>query len=203
MSEIETEVKFYVQDLRRIETRLLIERARLIQARVHETNLRFDTEQGELKRSQRVLRLRQDEQARLTFKGPSIEGERGVASRAEIEFTVEDFGKAQRFLEALGYRVTAFYEKFRATYEWRGLHVMLDELPYGTFVEIEGEDVEEIQRAANLLGLRWEAMVKMGYRALYERAAPRYGLEETNLSFEEVQKTQINLAEFGIRAADE
>jgi len=203
MGETETEVKFHVQNLARIETRLLTEQARLIQPRVHEINLRFDTQDNQLRNSQRVLRLRQDEKARLTFKGPSTEGERGVSSRAEIEFIVEDYGKAQRFLEALGYRVTAFYEKFRATYEWRGMHVMLDELPYGTFIEIEGENAEEIQRAATALGLRWEAMVKMGYRALYERIAPRYALNAAHLSFNELQKTQINLAEFGVHAADE
>ena len=89
MNGHETEVKFHVNDLKKIEARLLELGARLIQPRTHETNLRFDTANDDLRQDKKVLRLRQDEQARLTFKGPSVEREGGVASRVEIEFAVE------------------------------------------------------------------------------------------------------------------
>ena len=55
--------------------------------------------------------------ARFTFKGPSEEEEGGILSRQEIEFVVGDFESAKQFLEALGYEVVVFYEKFRTTYE--------------------------------------------------------------------------------------
>jgi adenylate cyclase class 2 len=201
-SGCETEVKFHVRDLQKIESRLLELQARLVQPRAHETNFRFDTPGDDLRREKKVLRLRQDDKARLTFKSPRVDRERGVPSRREIEFVVEDFESAKEFLEALGYVVVVFYEKFRATYQLNDTLIMLDELPYGTFVEIESEDVEAIHSIASLLGLKWEAMIKAGYHALYDRVAGKYGLDATRLSFEELKKAKVNVADMDIVPAD-
>ena len=202
MNGHETEAKFYVQNLRKIELRLQELKAQLIQPRIHETNLRFDNSNNDLRSSYRVLRLRQDDKARFTFKGPSEEQEGGILSRREIEFVVEDFERAREFLEALGYRVVVFYEKFRTTYELNDTHIMLDELPYGKFVEIEGENVDEIHNIANLLNLNWDAMVKAGYHALFERVAGKFNLELSQLSFTALEKAKITSDDLGIQAAD-
>jgi len=202
MNGQETEAKFYIRDLRKIELRLQELKAQLIQPRIHETNLRFDNANSDLRRSYRVLRLRQDEKARFTFKGPSVEKEGGVLSRQEIEFVVEDFESAKQFLEALGYEAVVFYEKFRATYELNDTHIMLDELPYGEFIEIEGESVEAIHNIANLLGLNWDAMIKAGYHALFERVTGKYNLESSQLSFAALKEVKITTKDLGIEAAD-
>jgi adenylate cyclase class 2 len=202
MNGHETEAKFYIQNLRKIELRLQELKAQLIQPRIHETNLRFDNASSDLRRSYRVLRLRQDEKARFTFKGPSEEKEGGILSRREIEFVVEDFESAKQFLEALGFESVVFYEKFRTTYELNDTYIMLDELPYGEFIEIEGENVEEIHNTANLLGLNWNAMVKAGYHALFERAAGKYDLEPSQLSFAALEKVKITPEDLSIQAAD-
>ena len=202
MNGQEIEAKFHVQNLRKIELRLLELKAQLIQPRVHEVNLRFDRSDGELRNSFRVLRLRQDDIARFTFKGPSVEKEGGILSRQEIEFEVGDFDSAKQFLEAIGFQVVVFYEKFRATYELNDTHIMLDELPYGSFIEIEGENVESIHSIADLLSLNWEAMVKAGYHALFERVAGKYGLDVSKLSFENLEGVTIKTTDMGIVAAD-
>ena len=202
MNGQEIEAKFHVQNLRKIELRLLELKAQLIQPRVHEINLRFDRPDGELRNSFRVLRLRQDDIARFTFKGPSVEKEGGILSRQDIEFEVGDFDSAKHFLEAVGFQVVVFYEKFRTTYELNDTHIMLDELPYGSFIEIEGENVESIHSIADLLGLNWEAMVKAGYHALFERVAGKYGLDVSKLSFENLESATIKTTDMGIVAAD-
>ena len=202
MNGQEIEAKFHVQNLKKIELRLLELKAQLIQPRVHEVNLRFDRPDGELRNSFRVLRLRQDDIARFTFKGPSVEKEGGILSRQEIEFEVGDFDSAKQFLEAIGFQVVVFYEKFRATYELNDTHIMLDELPYGSFIEIEGENVESIHSIADLLSLNWEAMVKAGYHALFERVAGKYGLDVSKLSFENLEGVTIKTTDMGIVAAD-
>ena len=202
MNGQETEAKFHVQNLRKIELRLLELKAQLIQPRVHEVNLRFDRPDGELRNSFRVLRLRQDDIARFTFKGPSVEKEGGILSRQEIEFEVGDFDSAKHFLEAVGFQVVVFYEKFRTTYELNNTHIMLDELPYGSFIEIEGENVETIRSVADAIGLNWEAMVKAGYHALFERVAGKYGLDVSKLSFENLKGVTIKTTDMGIVAAD-
>lgn len=202
MNGHETEAKFYVQNLGKIEMRPQELKAHLIQPRIHETNLRFDNSNNELRSTFRVLRLRQDDKARFTFKGPSEESEGGILSRREIEFVVEDFESARQFLEAIGFEVVVFYEKFRTTYELNNIHIMLDELPYGEFVEIEGDSVEGIHTIANLLGLKWDAMVKAGYHALFERVTGKYNLEPSQLSFAALENIKITVDDFNIQVAD-
>lgn len=202
MNGREIEAKFHVQDLKKIELRLLELKAQLIQPRVHEVNLRFDRPDGELRNSFRVLRLRQDDIARFTFKGPSVEKDGGILSRQEIEFEVGDFDSAKQFLEAIGFQVIVFYEKFRTTYDLNNTHIMLDELPYGSFIEIEGENVKTIHSIADLLGLNWDAMVRAGYHALFERVAGKYGLDVSKLSFENLRSVKIAIEDMDIIAAD-
>ncbi|RJP51810.1 MAG: class IV adenylate cyclase [Anaerolineaceae bacterium] len=202
MNGRETEVKFFVNDLQKIELRLRKLKAQLIHPRAHEINLRFDDENGSLRRSSKVLRLRRDVETKLTFKGPSEEREGGVMSRREIEFSVGDFKGAKQFLEALGFMPVVFYEKYRATYEMNGVHIMLDELPYGEFVEIEGEDINMLMETAKALGLNWNAMVKAGYHALFDRVAEKFGLVSSQLSFEALESVRITADDMNIVPAD-
>ena len=65
MNGQETEVKFYVKQLKRAEQRLQALGAHLIQPRMHEVNLRFDLPDNSLRGAGKVLRLRQDDQARI------------------------------------------------------------------------------------------------------------------------------------------
>ena len=202
MNGHETEVKFFVKDLKRVELRLREFSAQLIQPRVHEINLRFDNANGDLRRELKVLRLRKDTQAKFTFKGPSEDYEGGVLRRQEIEFTVGDFAAATEFLEAIGFQPILFYEKFRETYELSGVHIMLDELPYGNFVEIEGDDVAVLRKVANQLKLNWRVMVKAGYHAIFERAVDKYNLDPAQLSFKALERVTITPDDLSIIPAD-
>lgn len=91
---LEIEVKFWVQDLAPSQVRLEEIGARLVRPRTLERNLRFDNPASELTRNHRVLRLRMDTVARLTYKGPGFV-RHGVRHREEIEFEVSDFGAAR------------------------------------------------------------------------------------------------------------
>ncbi len=188
----EIEVKFYVGDLEAFAKQLTALEAKQEQPRTHEYNLRFDTPNGALTRQHRVLRLRRDEQIRLTYKGPS-DTSSGASAREEIEFAVEDFAAAQQLLEALGYQVSVIYEKYRTTYTLDNLHITLDELPIGNFVEIEGPDAEIIQAAAEKLGLDWGARILVSYLALFERVKGKLGLKIRDLTFENFAGIEIAL----------
>ena len=96
----ELEVKFYLTDLSALQERLLAGGAMLMQERIHEVNLRFDTPAGDLSRSFRVLRLRQDAEGRVTYKGPGEEVA-GVRQRQELEFVVSDFAAARAVFGAI------------------------------------------------------------------------------------------------------
>lgn len=201
MSDQEIEVKFYITDLARIRERLEALDARLVQPRVLETNLRFDTPDQELARTYRVLRLRQDTEARLTFKGPAQSSE-GARIRQEIEFTVEDFDRARAFLEALGYRLTLAYEKYRMVYDLDRVHVTLDGMPYGDFVELEGPDVPALQLVNGKLDLDWEAGVPASYTVLFEQLKAKLNLSFRDLTFENFRDVPVTAADLGVRPAD-
>ena len=64
----ETEVKLYIRNITAVKDRLHSLGAYLIRQRTHELNLRFDTPGRDFMREGRVLRLRQDEAIRLTYK---------------------------------------------------------------------------------------------------------------------------------------
>jgi adenylate cyclase class 2 len=197
----EIEAKFYVLDLNRIRMRLQALEARLTQERILETNIRFDLPDSGLRSEGRVLRLRQDTETRLTYKGPGI-NEQGVLNRTEIEFVVEDFGKAKQFLEALGYQKLIYYEKYRTTYEVKECHVMLDKLPFGDFVEIEGDSVESIHEVAEKLGLNWDVAIPTSYSALFEHLQRTQKLSFQDISFENFAGILVTPADLEVAPSD-
>lgn len=198
----ETEAKFYVSNLKKIRVRLDESQARLIQPRVLETNLRFDLPDGSLRAQKRVLRLRRDTRSRLTYKGAG-QNRNGVIDREEIEFVVDDFDQARKFLEALGYQKSMMYEKYRVTYEIGDTAIMLDELPYGDFVEIEGEDERQIRALATKLGLDWNAAINNSYTGLFENVRNALHLSFQDLSFEDFEGVHVTPEHLGVRAADD
>ncbi|HLO14591.1 MAG TPA: class IV adenylate cyclase [Anaerolineales bacterium] len=198
----ETEGKFYIHDLNRIRERLEELDARVIQERVLEMNLRFDLPDGSLRAQGRVLRLRRDTGAKLTYKGGS-KNTQGLLSRQEIEFVVGDFEKAKQFLEALGYQQVFYYEKYRTTYELDKTQIMLDELPYGDFVEIEGEAEITIHDLSKRLQLNWDAAIDRSYSALFEQVRKNMKLPFGDLSFTNFTNIEVDPSQLEVAAADE
>lgn len=197
----EIEIKLMLKDIAAMEARLIAAGAKCSSPRVHELNVRFDTPDYDLSAARRVLRLRQDSRSVLTYKGPAAIGEQ-VAIRTEIETEVADFAAAQRILEALGYRVIATYEKFRTTYHWENFEVVLDEMPYGNFIEIEGPDAASLEAAALNLGLNWSARCMLSYLGIFEAYARAHGLSEKHLSFAALKSHHIIPSDLGLRYAD-
>jgi adenylate cyclase, class 2 len=198
---VESEVKFYLYDKTSFEDRLRRVGALLLHKRVHEVNYRFDTAQMTFSRDHRVLRLRQDDAALITYKGPSsLQG--GVTVRDEIEFEVSDFTAARQFLEALGFKESVRYEKWRTTYLLDDLEITLDEMPFGNFTEIEGNDPGQIQRTAIKLALDWSARINFSYMMLFDQVRRNKDIELTNLTFEDFRDIAVSADEMGVKAAD-
>lgn len=162
---MEYEAKFQLPHLVGIRKRVLECGGQLLQERMLERNLRFDDEQGSLTDSYQVLRLRQDRDVTMTYK----RGVERFENRIEIELRVDDFNKARSFLESLGYSVMHEYEKYREIFTLNSAQVMLDELPFGCFVEIEAESLGEVENQAVVLGFNWQQRVQTTYLELFNR----------------------------------
>ena len=201
-SEQELEIKVYISDLQALKGQLEALGARLVKSRVHEHNLRFDTTDGELTNTAQVLRLRQDTAAKLTYKGPG-EMVDGIRSRKEIEFTISDFNAARNFFEALGYQVSVIYEKYRTTYDFEGVEVALDEMPYGDFAEIEGPDPDAINAVADKLSINRSASIADSYTVLFERLRVVLGFTFRDLTFDNFENFEVTPAALGVTPADQ
>jgi len=190
----EVEVKFLVSDLPTMQDRLKNAGAKLLHPRIHELNLRFDTPQQTLTSTFQVLRLRQDQKITLTYKGPS-DPDSDVSSRPEIEIEVNSLSSARSLLQALGYQVMITYEKYRTTYCLNQAEIVLDEMPYGNFVEIEAPDQKTIEGIAKRLGLNWEHKIKMSYLLIFNVLKERFKLTAHDLLFEQLKGQVFSIHE--------
>ncbi len=197
----EIEVKFLLKDYSALMQKISDLQLACSQERIHEFNLRYDSPDGSLVAKKQVLRLRKDTQARLTFKGPGIM-EQDVLTRKEIEVEVSDFDATNRLLEALGYQVIMMYEKFRANYLMDKLVLSVDETPLGLFIELEGESPAQVRRAADALGVDWDARINLSYSALLNIFNQSTGHTFRDLSYAAFQDIKVKPVELGLNYAD-
>jgi adenylate cyclase class 2 len=129
-----------------------------------------------------VLRIRQTERkATLTYKerdylaadatAPTLQG---VRSQREDETQISDPAALTAILQALGYHPSLIYEKRRATWTLNDVEVVVDELPFGLFLEIEGAE-EGIRKAEIALALTETESVAETYPELTARHGRRNG----------------------------
>ena len=190
----ETEIKLYVPELNTVKQKLEAEGATLKAARVYERNVRYDDAERSLTPKGIVVRLRKDTRVRLTYKDEG-EADDGIVSRFEAEVEVSDFEAMETILGKMGYSPYLVYEKYRTTYELDGAEIVLDEMPYGNFVEIEGE-VGAIKQLIGKLDL-WNAKQFEGsYSALFERVRRKLGLTFSDLTFENFKGVTIKAEDF-------
>ncbi|MCK5334170.1 MAG: class IV adenylate cyclase [Candidatus Aenigmarchaeota archaeon] len=155
----ETEFKIKVESFAPIRKRLLELEAKK-ESRVFECNALFDDSKRSLIKKDCLLRLRQDKKTKITYKGPRHSND--LKSREEIEFEVEDIAKAEVLLNRLGFKKTLIYEKTRETWRHKNVEVVLDEMPFGTFIEIEGNS-KAIVLLAKKLGFSEKEFITKTY----------------------------------------
>lgn len=181
-SHYETEVKLMVADLKAAEEQLEALGATLTAPRVFERNVRYENNKGSFAENGIVLRLRQDSRARLTYKEGST-ANAGIVSRFEAEVEVSDFETMELILYKLGYVPALVYEKYRITYQYHDAEIVLDELPYGNFVEVEG-DPTAIEDTLKQLGMESTKRLQASYVRLFEFVKMNMGLKLNHLTFE-------------------
>ena len=157
---------------------------------LRETNIFFDTGDGQLKSTDQGLRVRIEAEdagpttTYITHKGPRAHGK--LKSRAETEAVVADAEAAGALLAALGYQAVVTFEKRRSCYEIDGCQVELDTLPYlGDFIEIEGPTEDEVMATRDKLGLADQPLIKASYIAMLQDHLNQQGIRENSIRFPE------------------
>lgn len=178
----EIEVKFLINDLNSIERKLIDLKAALLHTQHLEQNYRFDTIDGKLTSESKVLRIRKDRDNWITYKAPGSLND-GIRSRQEIEFQISDIEAARSMLECLGFRIFQTYEKYRTVYILDDTKIMVDELPMGNFIEIEGDEVQNLKKIAAELNLQWERRIDRSYLSIFDDICAARGLGSQDLTF--------------------
>ena len=106
----------------------------------------------------RVLRLRRiGDRGILTYK-QRFPSRSDIKHQREDETSVDDPDAMEAILDALGFRAALVYEKRRETWVLRKTEIVIDELPFGLFMEIEGteQDIREVESKLAIKRLRTE-----------------------------------------------
>jgi len=118
-----------------------------------------------LKKKDAVLRLRKtDDSTLLTYK-ENLENDSDAKHKIEYETEVADVDAMEKILESLGYKISIVYEKRRKTWHFGKVEVVVDELPFGLYMEIEGS-VDEIEKAEKSLEIEDLKIEPRGYPRL-------------------------------------
>ena len=200
-NNLETEAKFLLSNPKRVEDRLLRSSGKLIQPKTHEINYRLDSQDLRMRSENKVLRLRKDSTSWLTFKEPgSIQD--GICIREELEIPIGDIQTAIKLFAAIGFHIEQIYEKYRTIYRLNDVFVMIDELSIGNYVELEGNNPDQIKKVAKFLGLIWDRHIPLGYLQIHNKLSKLDGKQIENMLLKGKFSTIQDLEKLDILPAD-
>jgi adenylate cyclase class 2 len=166
-SNWEIEIKFKIVDLQALTESLGRSGFRMVTPRTHETNTLYDLPGNVLRRRGALLRIRQyGRKWTVTYKDKSRIRPGRHKSRREIETQVQDGQALAGILQALGFKPSFAYEKFRTEWSDQTGHVVVDETPIGDFGEIEGPP-QWIDEVASRLGISRDQYITASYVELF------------------------------------
>nr|MBN1229987.1 class IV adenylate cyclase [Anaerolineae bacterium] len=185
--QLEVEIKFFLEDPERIRAALPALGV-IHQGFRNELNIHFDTSSRSLSAQNIVLRLREIQAGQhlsylLTLKTPVRNGDPVLSIRREIELSVDDGKALQSILAILGYIPCWRYEKRRDIYIYEKLEIVIDQLPFGWFTEIEGP-ADSIKNFAGKLGLSLDQGIRLTYAQIFENIRQVLGLGLMDMTFE-------------------
>ncbi len=192
MSHEEIEVKFLLDDLTAMRQRLLSMGATLATPRTYEDNLCFDTPDQRLQQHGYLLRLRRGHRTLLTYKEPPAVPDVDFKVRHEYEIEVSDFALTRIMVEKLGFAPFFRYEKYRETFVYQEAEILLDEVPFGAFMEIEAGR-ETIGAIVATLGLDFAKRLRAGYGEIFHTIRTAYHLPFTDMTFDNFRGHTIDL----------
>jgi adenylate cyclase, class 2 len=186
-SNREVEIKFRIDDIQTLTAGLQAAGFRLITPHTHEMNTLYDQPGAKLRRRGALLRLREyGRRWTLTYKDKSVPQRGRHKSRREIETQVENGEAMAQVLEALGFKPSFRYEKYRTEWSDSNGHVVIDETPIGNFGEIEGPP-KWIDATAHRLNISVKSYLKESYAELFLAWKRKTKSKATEMTFQAVK----------------
>ena len=186
---VETEIKFRVDDLAALASRLESAGFQLQTPRSFESNVLYDTPDRQMRARTEILRIRNYAgrclltHKRLPDEGP---GEDTHKHRIETETEVGDGEALAQVFLSLGLVPAFRYEKWRAEWTDGEGHCVVDETPIGNYAELEGSS-EWIDRAAARLGIARAQYITLSYGRLFDQWREQHHSDAPDLTFAAVE----------------
>ncbi|MFO7964228.1 MAG: class IV adenylate cyclase [Desulfobacterales bacterium] len=186
-AQLEIEVKFYVTDIQPARQAAMALRAESL-GRFFETNILLDDRENSLFKNNCLLRLRRDQKCRVTFKAPVTSTDpdhheqHAFKILNEIEIEVDDFERTRELFASLGFSPVRRYEKYRESLILKNTRICIDTMPFGNFIEIEGEK-KDIRTIAKHLGFSWENRITANYVEIFEAIKNKAHLTFSDITF--------------------
>ncbi len=131
---------------------------------------------GILDEKHAVLRVRKiNDKTILTYKEP-VPNSLAFKQQIEYETSVEKASEIEKIIENLGFTKALVYEKRRKTWHFRDVEIVLDELPFGLYMEIEGS-ITAIVEAEMFLEIE---NIETEYET-YPHLTQRFGVQKEHL----------------------
>jgi adenylate cyclase, class 2 len=133
----EIEKKYRLSDVERDRVRVsLVEAGAEFVRRDFEVNTIYSSPM--LRQQGGVLRIRKIKDRTILTLKRRVENELDVKKQIEHETEVADANELEEIVAGLGLDPILIYEKYRDTWRFRSVEVVVDELPFGLYMEVEG-----------------------------------------------------------------
>jgi len=155
-------------------------------------------------RNKQLLRLRHDGKTTLTFKTKPSQKDHGKNQaknhpqkngrfkvQRELEVEVDDFDTMDAILGLLGFQKEQIYEKWRETFTIGETLFCLDSMPYGDFLEIEGER-DAIVKYSDKIGFLEKDRILDNYLGLFEKVKEKFDLTFSDVTFNNFKNLDID-----------
>lgn len=142
----------------------------------------YDSKDKHLAQKNSWIRLRDDgEKVTMTYKerfGVGANSLRDTGMK-EVEIVVSDFNLADKLLQELGFIEKFYEENKRERYVFDSVEIDIDTWPMiPTYVELEGNSWESLEKVAKRLGLDWANHSRCSTMQVYRN----YGINENDYS---------------------
>ena len=129
--------------------------------------------------SKKWIRLRKtNKKTTLTVKHILADNDTSIQQMMETEIEVPSIKEANEFLQALGYSHKSYQEKRRISYILNNHEIDIDTWPgLPTYMEIEGESEEDLDKILNLLGYSMKDTVSCTVDEIYKNL----GIDSLNI----------------------
>ena len=149
MSKIENEIKIRLEYPESTILQLR-EAGAIFEGVALERTTRVDTEDKTLERKGIFLRVRDGFSNTITMK-EKVGEDTTIKKRFETEFEIEDIDKMINIFKRIGLTYLCIMEKYRMRWLYQNTIITIDELPFGIYMEIEGEEQQILQIKKSLM----------------------------------------------------